>query len=275
MHELNFTIQKEGKHKTVKKGNDGIHRLEATKPLSMIFYKNGVHLEGFPMFYFGSHDALSLIADLLDGYFPRQLEKSHPDGVLLQVIDKLDEMKDEKKQAGGGIPIAGIGKNEVPTEMKPISKEEFLKKLPEKVIREGKIIEIRKGVESSLSNPNPTGGKTESKLKGVVKDENGSWIVQNEYLLDEKYKSVQDDICLLKVKLEFLGESLLLHILKTCSLSDVLNSLLKCLHPSVKQNKKYKLVNGFPRTDLDTSTPLTIEELGLHPRAAIFLCESI
>ena len=37
VHELNFTIQKEGKHREVKKGADGIHRLEVTILLTIVF----------------------------------------------------------------------------------------------------------------------------------------------------------------------------------------------------------------------------------------------
>lgn len=94
--ELNFQLAKEGRNSDVKKGKDGIHRFEHAKPKLIIFYKNGIQLEGFPLFVYGSHDAVSLLADILDGYFPRQLEKSSPDGVLLKLVDRLDEMSDFK-----------------------------------------------------------------------------------------------------------------------------------------------------------------------------------
>ena len=239
------------------------------KPKVLIFYKNGVHLEGFPIFYFGSHDAVSLIADLLDGYFPRQLEKSFPDGVLLEVVDKLDELYDEKK------PSSRTGIWDSPgRDMKPVSQEEFLKKLPEKVIREGKIFEIRKGVQDHLNkiNSKPAAGpKAGSKLRGVVQNEAGDWVVQNEFLLDEKYRD-SPDLSHLKVRLDFLSESLIVFVSKDMKLKDLHGVLVKCL---ADKSKQYKLVNGFPRTEFDLASDLSLEAHGLYPRAAIYMQEQV
>ena len=237
----------------------------------MVFYKNGVQLEGFPIFYYGSHDAVSLIADILDGYFPRQLEKSHPDGVLLEVIDKLDDVYGDK-QTNQKPEVANLW-NGKGREIQPLSKDEFLNKLPEKVIREGKIVEIRKGVESHLNkilgNPVNSAVKTETKLKGVVKNESGDWVVQNEYILDERYKG-SIEISVLKVRLDFINESIILHTKKDTKLKDLLSQLVRCLTDKDK-TKRYRLVNGFPRTEFDPESSETLEEKGLYPRSAIYM----
>lgn len=236
----------------------------------MVFYKNGIHLEGFPMFYYGSHDALALIADILDGYFPRQLEKSYPDGVLLHMVDKLDEVHDEKKPT----KIGSINDTPLGDGMKQVSKEDFLNKLPEKVIRDGKIIEIRKAVEERLKGPGAANSspatKTQPGLKGVVKNDNGDWVLQNECVLDPIYKD-SPELCVLKVRLDFLGESLIAYFPKDTLLPMVLGQLTKCMPD---RSKRYKLVNGFPRTDFDMESNLSLEELGLFPRAAIFMAET-
>lgn len=80
------------------------------KPLYLIFYANCVHLEGFSPFAYGSKDSVALITDLMDGYFPRVLEKSYPDGVLMELVDRLDELKSGQgtdKINRGGIKIGG------------------------------------------------------------------------------------------------------------------------------------------------------------------------
>jgi len=152
-----------------------------TKPLYLIFYANCVHLEGFPPFSYGSKDSVGLITDLMDGYFPRVLEKSHPDGVLMELVDRLDELKSgqgEDRINRGGIKIGGreyasgreavdkiktknlgtplnqlvkgyedLGLKSLGREMK---KEEFLKKLPEKIIKNGMIIDVRNEVSKQL-----------------------------------------------------------------------------------------------------------------------------
>jgi len=237
------------------------------KPKVLIFYKNGVHLEGFPIFYFGSHDAVSLIADLLDGYFPRQLEKSFPDGVLLEVVDKLDELYDEKKPSNFMTIWDSPGRN-----MKPLSKEDFLKQLPEKVIREGKIFEVRKDVQAHLNkitSKGTSGAKSSGRLKGVIQNEAGDWVVQNEYLLDENYRD-SPDLSHLKVRLDFLSESLIIFVSKDMNLQQLYDLLVKCL---TDKSKKYKLVNGFPRVEFDLKSSSSLEAHGLYPRAAIYMQE--
>ena len=47
----------------------------------------------------------------MDGYFPRVLEKSHPEGVLMELVDRLDELKSGQglnKINRGGIKIGGL-----------------------------------------------------------------------------------------------------------------------------------------------------------------------
>ena len=116
---------KEGRDKEVRKGSDGIHRLEKTQSKTIVFYKNGVQLEGFPVFYYGSHDALALLADILDGYFPRQLEKSFPDGTLLSMTDRIDTMYSSNQTL-----------------------EELVNKIPATAIINDKIVDLRRNVDN-------------------------------------------------------------------------------------------------------------------------------
>lgn len=259
-------IHKEGKHKEVKKGQDGIHRLEVasyhkeSKPKSIIFYKNGIHLEGFPFFYYGSHDAVSLLADLLDGYFPRQLEKSYPDGVLLKIVDLIDQINDEKAKQQ---KINSL--SDPVNDMKPMSKDEFLQKIPEKIISaDGKIIEVRKNVAARFDGKDNSDNK-KTKLKNVEKNEAGDWVVKNEHS-----ESENQEISILKVRLDFLDDYLIIQMPMESRIAELYRELMKCVpDPS----KRYKLVNGFPRTDLDLSSTQSLEELGLYPKAAIYLVE--
>ena len=104
VEELNFIMLKEGGEEIVK-GKDGVSRFKKKEPLLIVFFKNGVMLKGFPVFLYGSKDAVNLIADILDGFFPKQLEKAYPDGVLLKVVDQLDVMSNAKKTEGSFLYI--------------------------------------------------------------------------------------------------------------------------------------------------------------------------
>ena len=160
------------------------------------------------------------------------------------------------------------------SDMKPLSKEDFLKQLPEKVIREGKIFEVRKDVQNHLNkitSKSVSSAKPSGKLKGVIQNEAGDWVVQNEYLLDEKYRD-SPDLSHLKVRLDFLSESLIIFVSKDMKLQQLHDLLIKCL---TDKSKKYKLVKGFPRTDFDLTSELSLEAHGLYPRAAIYMQERL
>lgn len=233
-----------------------------------MFYKNGIHLEGFPIFFYGSHEAVGLLADLLDGYFPRQLEKSYPDGVLLQMVDKLDTVFDGKAV---GTQIGSIHSEDLGN-MKPLSKDAFLQKFPEKMIgAEGQIIELRKNIEARMMPRGQSQDKPQPADKGlrnVKKDDTGNWVAQNEY---SDTKIDQSELAVVKVRLDFMNEQVIVLMAKDSHLSELLRELMKCIPDT---SKVYKLVNGFPRKELDLKNNLTLEELELYPKAAIYMIES-
>lgn len=237
-------------------------------PKKIIIYKNGIHLETFPIFFYGSHDAVSLLADLLDGYFPRQLEKSFPDGVLLQMIDKLDTVYDGKATGMqiGSIHNDGLG------DMKPVSKDAFLQKFPEKVIgAEGQIIELRKNIESRMQPRGQSQDKTpvDKKLRNVFKNEEGNWVAKNDF---SDNADNRDGLAIVKVRLDFINEQVMILMTKDSYLSELLRELMKCVPDT---SKVYKLVNGFPRKELDFKNNRTLEELELYPKAAIYMVEDL
>ena len=229
-------------------------------------------MEGFPIFYNGSHDALALISDILDGYFPRQLEKTYPDGVLLEIVDKLDEVYDGKaspQSANGFGNMMTLGEL-AQQPFKPMKKEEFLKLIPESMIKDGKIINVRKAVEDRLSGHTSITKSGPCHLRNVVKEESGMWIVQNEYYLDPQLRA-SPDTSMLKVRIDSLGESLICHISKLATIQELHKLLVGCV---AQKTKKWKIINGFPRHEFDLAADNSLEELELYPRAAIFLQEA-
>lgn len=55
----------------------------------MAFYSNGIVIKGFNFFPYKSKESLRILADLVDGYFPFVFKAKFPNGVLLQVVDKV------------------------------------------------------------------------------------------------------------------------------------------------------------------------------------------
>lgn len=52
------------------------------------FYKNGMSVNEGPLRSYNDPSAISFIRDILDGYFPSELQQKYPDGVPFMVNAK-------------------------------------------------------------------------------------------------------------------------------------------------------------------------------------------
>jgi len=125
-----------------------------------------------------SRAARAFVKDVLDGYFPSEFKKTHPDGVRFDVHDKSSQshsavfpvggrrLSEEKNDAAcpddsddSGSSASPVNNDDVP--LQPLA-DEFLRKLPAAVIsREGSVLHIREGVRQRLvahSQPPTTQG---------------------------------------------------------------------------------------------------------------------
>lgn len=144
--ELNFLIEKEGGCQEVYKDDRGFNRIRRAEPIPIGFYSDGIAIKGHKFYKYGTSDNKQILADILEGYFPYQLKKEYPNGIQLKVIDRADEAFNPEKK---GIKNADIHSIEEDA-LKPMSKEEFLSKIPKQVIRDGKIIAVREGIQKKL-----------------------------------------------------------------------------------------------------------------------------
>ena len=138
-------------------------------PLTL--YRDGVQLHVFPFAPFTEPSARALVQDLVDGYSPYQLREDFPDGACLVLVDKSGLDYGLAAAPGGGPrPPAGAGPGPAGNvrglsdlgrgggKGAPMSKEDYLKKLPQAVIKNGKMIPVRGGIEEMLSGRARPGG---------------------------------------------------------------------------------------------------------------------
>lgn len=129
----------------VYKDPNGYHKIRKMQSFPIGFYKNGIALKGFPFFKYGTADSMQILADILEGYFPYQLKKQFPNGTLLSMVDKTDEDYDNEKL--NACNIHNVDENQ----LKPISKQEYLDKLPKQVITsKGNVVEVRSEISKIL-----------------------------------------------------------------------------------------------------------------------------
>lgn len=53
--------------------------------MSLKFYKNGMIVQDGPLRSYNDPTAISFLRDILDGYFPSELQETYPEGVPFKV----------------------------------------------------------------------------------------------------------------------------------------------------------------------------------------------
>ncbi|XP_072465554.1 UBX domain-containing protein 11 isoform X9 [Notamacropus eugenii] len=147
--------------------------LKTPEPVPLTLYQNGIIMFNGPFRPFSDVSTQQCIQDILDGFFPSELKKVYPSGVPFQVTDLRNVVYQEKQLpkvfSGTGYVIGRTNSketkklNDQPVIENPlpfvgnsfsqnstITKEQFLKKLPKFVIRNGEVIEVREPIRETL-----------------------------------------------------------------------------------------------------------------------------
>jgi len=152
-------------------------KLSYDEGLPLSVYKDGLLIRRGPFRSFTDANTQGFVRDVLDGYFPAEFREQYPDGIIFDVVDKrnLEYLKASKLSDGSGEnnrPPAQAGANAAslssvgPAGMHlPMTGEEFLKRLPDKVIHKGTIVPVREEIAERLGmGPTPA----QSSLNTVV-----------------------------------------------------------------------------------------------------------
>ncbi|KAG2443096.1 hypothetical protein HYH02_009510 [Chlamydomonas schloesseri] len=165
------------------KDGAGQHVLATRDPVNLVIYRDGLQIHVLPAKPFNDPASANVLRDVMDGYFPYVLKRDFPDGVPLRVVDRTHESIDSSPsrrqgpsggaggasaaRAGGGgaggggnvrtwdeIDVAG-GSGGGPA---PESRDKFLSRLPQAVIKNGKVIEIRSDISKMMGGPGSGSG---------------------------------------------------------------------------------------------------------------------
>ena len=69
--------------------------LQAPDPINLILYANGLVLFSGPFRPFTDPSTRCIVRDILDGYFPSELQRRYPEGVPLKVLECLNLSVDD------------------------------------------------------------------------------------------------------------------------------------------------------------------------------------
>ena len=244
IQELNMIAERDAS-KLVAQG--GIHRFKAPDSVAIVFFKNGLVLQGFPFRPYSSNEAQSLLSDILDGYFPYDLKRKYPDGVPLRIVDKTEEMF----SADTGVHSANN------PDLGMLSKEAFLAQLPQNVIRGGEIIPIREEVGEMFGGAKTADSGTVEVRTHV--DEHLATAGETPELLDQ--------ITTIRVKTETGRRNLILRLWK----SDTVGVLARYVDQHRETRGAYEIRSTFPARVYDKAGSQTLQELDMVPSYALAL----
>uniref|UniRef100_A0A8C5MBN2 UBX domain-containing protein 11 n=1 Tax=Leptobrachium leishanense TaxID=445787 RepID=A0A8C5MBN2_9ANUR len=237
-------------------------RLRSPKPVPLTLFNNGIIMFNGPFRSYKEPSTQHCVQDIMDGYFPSELQRRFPDGVTFQITDQRNVVFRERRfwdelpglgQTVGSTQSTTEGTSEVSGP--PLSVDQFLNKLPMSVVRGGQIVEIRGPIREALQE-----SPTESlKLKEIKVD---SPLVGMNIKRSEQSTAVST----LRIKSENREYTYKVRMLQSETLGD-LRSYLSEYRDSLST---YEIISPFPLR-LYEDDSCTLQELGLVPSAFLLL----
>jgi hypothetical protein len=248
-----------------------------SQPSPLTFFQDGVKLGSHAFMTYELAPAQQLIRDILDGYFPYALKDDHPDGVAMKVLDRTSHVFADwlKSHARSDADLTDSGSRLAPAGVHALTRlssgANFLGKLPEKVVRDGRICEIRGPVGQLLgtnaADQKPVEG-SDAQNPAVAGQTGGEEV---SLLLDDRNPTAP--VARLQVKMEG-GERVVMHMEPSHSIGDLEDAVARWRTASgladSNCSQRLQLRTAFPRK-VHCDRSQTLEEAGLVPSAALFV----
>ena len=263
--EMNAIIYEEQGSNAEFESEDGkIFKLKHKKEILISFYKNGLIIEGYQFFPYESETSQKIIQDILDGYSPFILHERYPHGVLMKVENHVKNIYEANKSSNN------IDKNIVnlnsPGEQKLMTPKEFVNIFPNKIIKNGNILNIKEDMEKILN------------IKQDIKNKENLEQEENEYNLYDNKEIKNEDLCKLKIKIVTVDKIIKVNIPKNRHINELFdfvkkysNNELKKISSTLKINNisDYGFIITFPFQILSYDKIInkenTLEKCGLYP----------
>lgn len=210
VRELNLSVGESEAHVT-RDGNGA--RLTRKQAVPLQLYANGILMFGGPFRPFSDPGTRLCVKDLQDGYFPSEMQKDYPDGIVFDVQDKRSCRYIDERERRLADELSPLQTNESLVQVSSADAnavrreraQHFLNRLPPVVVsKDGKIVDIREGVAEHL--------RPAASASGV-----------KEVLVDTKsaVKNQQGESTTLRIKSESGAEVYVLKLLSSNTIADV------------------------------------------------------
>ncbi|CAN0348809.1 unnamed protein product [Lampetra planeri] len=263
-------------------------RLRPPQSVPLTLYRNGMLMFGGPFRPYTDPATQECLQDIVDGYFPSELQGRYPDGVPFQVTDRRGEVFHERRLGddfpghgetlGGGRGGGGGGGVETSRLVEPhaeersersgrataeggVSVEEFVSKLPACVIKRGSVVSVRASVRSLLMGDDDPGTRT----RGLITVETSVDRAEREGVGGLEFGR----IATLRVRSESGEERYLLRMEATHTITH-LRAYLDSHSSRLGRSPGYELLAGFPPRVCDDAAA-SLDSLGLAPSGTLLM----
>ncbi|XP_056413408.1 UBX domain-containing protein 11 isoform X2 [Hyla sarda] len=241
---------------------EGAARLRSPESVPLTLYKNGILMFQGPFRSYQEPSTQQCLRDIMDGYFPSELQTRFPDGVPFQVTDMRNVVFNERRSwdqfPGPGQSVGCAEKNLVKTSEKPgprLSVQQFLNRLPKSVIQGGRVIDVQGPIRDNLLGSNADEKTQESLVESplVLSMDNGP--------------QANAVVCTLRVKSEAGDHTYKVRMLHSETIGDLRFYLSQ--HRSCDISS-CDIISLFPHHVYDHNA-CTLQEAGLVPNALLLL----
>ncbi|KAM7324165.1 hypothetical protein ACRRTK_016470 [Alexandromys fortis] len=244
-------------------------QLRTLEPIPLKLYRNGIMMFDGPFRPFYDPSTQRCLRDILDGFFPTELQRLYPDGVPFKVSDLRNQVFPE--DGLGSFPGEGrvVGRQKMhkasdrveDTSGSRMTAEKFLNRLPKCVIRQGEVIDIRGPIRDTLQSCCPMPARIQE------------IIVETPALASERQRSQESPtmpvppLSMLRIKSENGEQAFLLMMRPEDTIGDVRNLLAKARDMDAAT---FEIFSTFPPT-VYRDDALTLKAAGLVPNATLLL----
>uniref|UniRef100_A0A8C3YEX1 UBX domain-containing protein 11 n=1 Tax=Catagonus wagneri TaxID=51154 RepID=A0A8C3YEX1_9CETA len=240
----------------------------ALEPIPLKLYRNGIMMFDGPFRPFCDPSTQRCLRDILDGFFPSELQRLYPDGVPFKVSDLRNQVYPENglDPFPGEGRVVGLQRIRKPWDRMEhpgsrMTAEKFLNRLPRFVIRHGEVIDIRGPIRDTLQKCCPL----PARIQEIV--------VETPALAAERQRSQESPespaplLSTLRIKSENGEQAFLLMMRPEDAIGDVRNLLAKA---RAVDATTFEIFSTFPPTVYHDDA-LTMQAAGLVPNATLLL----
>ncbi|XP_071993164.1 UBX domain-containing protein 11 [Engystomops pustulosus] len=236
----------------------GAARLRPPEPVPLTLYKNGIIMFQGPFRSYQEPSTQQCLMDIMDGYFPSELQTRFPDGVTFKVNDMRNVAFRERRPwdqfPGHGQSVGCAEGNATETSELPgprLSVQQFLNRLPKSVIQSGRVMDIQGPIRETL-----------------LAHEADEILVESPLILSmNKGSQVNVGMCTLRIKSEAGDHTYKVRMLPSETIGDLRSYLSQHRAADIKS---CDIISRFPHYVYDNNT-CTLQEAGLVPNALLLL----